>query len=554
MRSHAIFALLLLLAPIAPAFANDEIYRVPGPPGFPYFFCRLQDIDGDGLPDFITAARSWPSGSELRFWSGVDGTLIRSILDPSHSFGGFGDAGDVDGDGASDWIAVSYDLVRVGSGRTGATIYEFSPPLEHHVYGAAIAGIGDVDGDGVPDFAIGDPQIAWFGHGWGVGHERGFVEVRSGADGSLIRTLHGGGTTIAFGGSICSVEDVDGDGVRDLAVAGYIDRLPAGPTTTTLFSGATGARLWVVRNSGILADVGDVDHDGRGDLVRGMPWRSRVEALSGADGSILWTRPAPPQGGEYPADHFGQSVASAGDLDGDGIADVIVGAPQPALSGAPGDLRVGPGYAEVLSGATGELLFTLVGTSSQNASTLFGGFGGLVAGMGDADHDGLPDLLVCDRSLSSLTLLSGDRRNSTPNSYCVPDENSVHTEARIAWSGTYSVAANALDLEAHGAKPSTSGIFFASTGASALRITVSEPFGFKGFGYECLGDPPHFRAAPVVETDSSGSARVRFDPRRLPPGSVVPGSTWNFQFVYRDLPGTLPGTNRSDALSVTFRP
>ncbi len=560
MRSHAIFALLPLLAltSSASALANDEIYRVQGPLGFPYGFCRLQDIDGDGVPDFVTANPYSPSGGELRFWSGVDGSLLRYVLDPLRSFAHLGDAGDVDGDGASDWIAVSTDLVRVGSGRSGATLYEFPPPFSRFVYGTGIAGLGDVDADGVPDFAIGDPQLRWTGHGWGMGQDRGFVEVRSGADGSLIRTLHGGGTTIAFGGSICSVEDVDGDGVRDLAVAGYVEPAPpyGEPTTTTLFSGATGSRLWVVRNSGILADIGDVDHDGRGDLVRAMPARSRVEALSGADGSILWTHDAPPQLWGLFVDRFGQSVATAGDLDGDGIADVIVGAPQPALASPfpAGDLRVGPGYAEILSGATGRLLFTLVGTSDQNILHDVGGFGSVVAGMGDVDHDGLPDVLVVDRSLSSLTLLSGDRRNSTPQSYCVADENSVHTEARIGWSGTYSVAAHALVLEAQGATPSTSVIFLASTGASALRVAVADTYGLKGFGFECLGALPHFRAAPVVETDASGSVRVRFEPRRLPPGSVVPGSTWNFQFVYRDLPGTVPGTNRSDALSVTFRP
>ncbi|HKB15478.1 MAG TPA: integrin alpha, partial [Planctomycetota bacterium] len=103
-----------------------------------------------------------------------------------------------------------------------------------------------------------------------------------------------------------------------------------------------------------------------------------VHAFSGATGAVLFSA----SGGGLD-DNFGASVAGIGDASGDGIPDVVVGAPQQA-----GFQTVGPGYVRVLSGASG------LGVMSAGGAVLGDRFGAAVAGAGDANGDGVPDLAV----------------------------------------------------------------------------------------------------------------------------------------------------------------
>ncbi|MFG0315984.1 MAG: integrin alpha, partial [Planctomycetota bacterium JB042] len=144
---------------------------------------------------------------------------------------------------------------------------------------------------------------------------------------------------------------------------------PEAAAQRTLFESAGGAAG--DRHGHAVAVIDDVNGDGVRDLVVGAPMADpagvdsgAAVVLSGADGGLLLTL-----AGTAAGDSFGRDVAGAGDVDGDGVGDVVVAAHGPA--GA-------PGYARVFSGATGAVLHTFVGAHAGDRVHS-------VAGGGDVD-------------------------------------------------------------------------------------------------------------------------------------------------------------------------
>lgn len=244
--------------------------------------------------------------------------------------------------------------------------------------------LGDIDGDGVEDFIVGAPTSA------AGGPFAGRAYVYSGRDGRLLNVVTGRPNE-RFGYSVAGIPDTDGDGVGDYAVAG-----PGTPGLSlrgrvALYSGATHVLLreWSGEpNSFFGADInsaGDADGDGRGDVIVGAPRTSvsgalagRVEVLSGRTGDRLWTTE-----GQAPGDLLGTAVSGLGDLDGDGVPEQGAGA-----------RRAGPqngGLAFVLSGRTGAITRTL---RPSGTAVDFGWF--FLHDAGDADGDGVRDIYVGD--------------------------------------------------------------------------------------------------------------------------------------------------------------
>jgi hypothetical protein len=284
--------------------------------------------------------------------------------------------------------ALSASVLLTGSPSPAQTI-EFAPPsypATSHSFGVSVAGLGDVDGDGWGDVAVGDPG------GQVVGGDRvGRVYLYSGRTHALWRSLAPPGPTdlfgVNFGLTICSLGDVDGDGRDDVAVGASAmteSGSPLGAGRVYVYSGATGDLLYTLRsehesvalNFGLaLARVPDADGDGADDLVVGSPHEAgggAVYMFSGATGQVLRVLPSPPG-----CCQFGEVIAGVPDLDGDGRGDIAATTREPIEPGS--DVH---GVTYIFSGASGEVLHRIPR------------YGTALSGIGDLNSDGFGDILI----------------------------------------------------------------------------------------------------------------------------------------------------------------
>lgn len=251
--------------------------------------------------------------------------------------------------------AISQLKITEGAGGFGGSLDDSDR------FGEAVAAIGDLDGDGVTDLAVGSPVDGDGGNGRGALwilflHEDGSVRSQQ----KISSTQGGFGGVLddqdRFGTSVALLGDLDGDEIGDLAVGARLDD----------DGGAAFGAVWVL----FLNADGTVKHE------------QKISATEGGFGGVLGL-------GEW----FGAAVGSPGDLDDDGVPDLAVG----AVSDDDGSLG---------AGAVWILFLNADGTvrAEQKISATDGGFAGLldagdnfgqgIAPLGDFDGDGVEDLAV----------------------------------------------------------------------------------------------------------------------------------------------------------------
>jgi hypothetical protein len=293
----------------------------------------IGDLNGDGVFDLAVGVPGGDEGGTDRGEAWIlfldDRGRVRQQQQIAHSAGGFGgdldnndrfgsaiaDIGDVNGDGIRDlavgapnddddsdnagavWILMMRTDGRVASWqKISRDAGGFNGDLNAgDNFGAAIAGVGDLDNDGTPDVAIGAPGsddggtdrgevwIAFLDAGGRVRQQQQIAGGAGGFDGNL-------DNSDAFGSAIADIRDVNGDGIRDLAV---------GTPNDDDGSDNAGA-VWIL----MMKTDGTVDG-----------WQKISRDAGGFDGNL------------NAGDNFGAAIAGVGDLDNDGTPDLAVGTP-----------------------------------------------------------------------------------------------------------------------------------------------------------------------------------------------------------------------------------
>jgi hypothetical protein len=291
----------------------------------------IYDVDGDGVRDFLSSeGGSLPSKSFI--YSGA--TLQRL-----HSFDGGAAAAmidDIDGDGVDEIVTGhrgstnNPGRVHVYSGTTRTVLHKFVGESNDDWFGHAVAGVSDVNGDGIGDIFVGAPRDDT------AGSNAGRVYVFSGLTGQLLFTLEGENPNDEFGSAVHQFEDINNDGVGDLIIgAPFFDGAASGSGRIYIFSGVDGALLqshiganYNGRLGSVIHGGGDLNGDSIPDVLVSEPgniysdFGGTVYVLGGVDGHIVTTFYSLIGGGE-----FGSSLATINDLNGDGVVDVLVGAP-----------------------------------------------------------------------------------------------------------------------------------------------------------------------------------------------------------------------------------
>ncbi len=181
------------------------------------------DVNGDGYADVITRSQIYPG--HIHALSGLDGSeLYRFPGDYLYGFIGGGNAlascGDADGDGLPDYIVGQYEdpgvsngMATIHRGYDGAIIHRWEGLLAGENFGHVVGGLGDVDGDGRPDFLVSAEA--------GIGLGRAYVF--SGRDFTLLTTLYSpSATPSTFGWTLASLgADVTGDGGAEVVIGDY---------------------------------------------------------------------------------------------------------------------------------------------------------------------------------------------------------------------------------------------------------------------------------------------------------------------------------------------
>jgi hypothetical protein len=394
------------------------------------------DLDRDGAPG-IAMATVDGNDFAIQVWSARDGKLVRTLWKGwvpgvSSSDLVWDAGGDVDADGVPDVVVgLPRDAAAEGgsgavvvvSGANGALVQRLVAPAGGQSFGCSAAFAGDLDGDGLDDIVVGSRNLPPEMDQGNGELQRGLlllpeatvdqstllpgrVAAYSGRSGNELWSVQRGLPGEGFGSRIQVVGDLDVDGTSDLIAES--DPGPGG-YRASLLSGATGSEIASISGLGRARAAGDFDGDNVPDLCFGAADVSKrgTQVISGAtQEAIFRCALLDPFSGE--ADR----AQAVGDLDGDGVDDLAIGAPSfrfPARQAHfHGDSTASSSLSEVLrlSAVAGSSNFEsgcLVVYSGRTRAPIWGCFGrpnqndclGLAAAaIPDVSGDGYSDLVV----------------------------------------------------------------------------------------------------------------------------------------------------------------
>lgn len=330
------------------------------------------DVNGDGFDDVIVGALSdgpTAAGRAYLYFGSSTGlsttpAWITPDLDQRQGQASQGSAvasaGDINGDGYSD-IIVSAPMFTSGAKSAGRVFVYYGSPTgpspqadwtadgnqTGEDFGHSVASAGDVNGDGFGDVIIGADQFHMGRNGHGSGSVAVYLGSPSGLGRKAAWVVNGDAMSSQFGVAVSGAGDVNGDGFGDVIIGDLGQRDPQHPLEGRAFvylgsaSGLSPSPAWVGYGNqqyggfgGSVGAAGDINGDGFDDVLIGAPIGSAngvvnpqraflyLGSSSGVQDPAAWMVQ-----GEAQNEYFGRPVAMAGDVNGDGLIDVLVASP-----------------------------------------------------------------------------------------------------------------------------------------------------------------------------------------------------------------------------------